>query len=64
MGDIGRMGWMESIDIAILRVFCFSGLYTSLHSSRFYVAPCLTSNFGCLRYIPGGFMFGILHDAS
>jgi len=58
MGDTGRMGaWMLSIGIAIAGVLLLQYFfYIPLDST---LPPYLTSNFGWLRYLLGGFMFGI-----
>lgn len=58
MGDTGRMGaWMLSIGIAIAGVLLLQFIYDIPLKST--LPPYLTSNFGWLRYILGGFMFGI-----
>lgn len=58
MGDTGRMGaWMLSIGIAIAGVLLLQLIYDIPLDST--LPPYLTTNFGWLRYILGGFMFGI-----
>jgi len=58
MGDTGRLGaWMLSISIAIAGVLLLQFIYDIPLDST--LPPYLTSSFGWLRYILGGFMFGI-----
>jgi len=58
MGDTGRMGaWMLSIGIAIAGVLLLQYIYDIPLDST--LPPYLTSNFGWLRYLLGGFMFGV-----
>jgi len=58
MGDTGRLGaWMLSIAIAIAGVLLLQFIYDIPLDST--LPPYLTSNFGWLRYILGGFLFGI-----
>jgi len=58
MGDTGRMGaWMLSIGVAIAGVLLLQYIFEIPLASTF--PPYLTSNFGWLRYLLGGFMFGI-----